>query len=153
MQGSQASTYHQRRVALDRLHPSIPARYYFDPQHYERELEVFWYSMWVMAGREEEIPAPRDYRVVKVGTQSIVIVRDLEGRLQAFHNTCRHRGSILCTEELQRRPSRPPDYRDENRALVALASALADSPRTILQTLADKVLEILREGVVERPDV
>jgi PAS domain S-box-containing protein len=51
--------------------------------------------------------------------------------------------SILCTEELPRRPSRPPDYENENRALVALASALADSPRTILQTLAEKVLEVL----------
>ena len=106
MQGSQASTYHQRRVALDQLQPSIPARYYYDPQHYERELEVFWYGMWVMAGREEEIPAPRDYKVIKIGTQSIVIVRDLEGRLQAFHNTCRHRGSILCTEEQGRLPGR-----------------------------------------------
>jgi signal transduction histidine kinase len=52
--------------------------------------------------------------------------------------------SILCTEELQRRPSRPPDYGNENRALAALASALADSPRTILQTLAEKVLEVLQ---------
>ena len=51
--------------------------------------------------------------------------------------------SILCTEELLNRPSRPPDHAVENSALVALASALADSPRTILQTLADKVLEIL----------
>src|SRR5262249_47684158 len=51
--------------------------------------------------------------------------------------------SILCTEELCRRPSRPPDYENENRALVALTSALADSPSAILQTLADKVLEAL----------
>jgi Rieske 2Fe-2S family protein len=99
MQGSQASTYHLRRVALGRLEPSIPARYYYDPAHYERELEVFWYGMWVMAGREEEVPAPRDYKVLRIGTQSIVLLRDLDGRLRAFHNTCRHRGSILCTEE------------------------------------------------------
>jgi formate hydrogenlyase transcriptional activator len=52
--------------------------------------------------------------------------------------------SILCTEELRRRPSRPPDYEKENRALVALTSALADSPRTILQTLAEKVLEVVQ---------
>jgi len=51
--------------------------------------------------------------------------------------------SILCTQELRNRPSRSPDYETENRALVALASALADSPRTILQTLADKVFEVL----------
>ena len=51
--------------------------------------------------------------------------------------------SILCTQELRNRPSRSPDYETENRALVALANALADSPRTILQTLADKVFEVL----------
>jgi PAS domain S-box-containing protein len=51
--------------------------------------------------------------------------------------------SILCTEELPNRPGRPPDHEKENSALVALTSALADSPRTILQTLADKVLEVL----------
>jgi PAS domain S-box-containing protein len=50
--------------------------------------------------------------------------------------------SILCTEELQRRPSRHPDYEKENRALVALMSALADSPTTIFQTLADTILDI-----------
>jgi PAS domain S-box-containing protein len=52
--------------------------------------------------------------------------------------------SILRTQELYRRPLRPPDYEKQNRALVALASALADSPRTILQTLAEEVLEVLQ---------
>ena len=51
--------------------------------------------------------------------------------------------SILCTEELLNRPWRPPDYEKENSALAALVCALADSPQTILQTLADKVLELL----------
>jgi signal transduction histidine kinase/GAF domain-containing protein len=51
--------------------------------------------------------------------------------------------SILRTQELRNRPSRSPEYEKENRALAALASALADSPRTILQTLADKVFEVL----------
>ncbi|MCI0362787.1 MAG: hypothetical protein L0219_02830, partial [Phycisphaerales bacterium] len=54
--------------------------------------------------------------------------------------------SILLTEELHRRPSRSPEYERENSALAALVSALADSPRTILQTLADKVLEVLHAG-------
>jgi PAS domain S-box-containing protein len=50
--------------------------------------------------------------------------------------------SILCTEDLHRRRSRAPDYEKENRALVKLVSALADSPSTILQTLAETILEI-----------
>src|SRR5262245_50980948 len=52
--------------------------------------------------------------------------------------------SIIRTEELRRRPSRPPEHERENAALLALSTALADSPHTILQTLAEKVLEILR---------
>ncbi len=50
--------------------------------------------------------------------------------------------SILCTEELQRRPSRPPDYERENRALVALVNALTDSPTSIFETLAERILDI-----------
>src|SRR3954468_19860921 len=51
--------------------------------------------------------------------------------------------AILLTEELGRRRSRPPEFERENRALAALVRALADSPRTILQTLADRVLDVL----------
>jgi PAS domain S-box-containing protein len=54
--------------------------------------------------------------------------------------------SILLTEQLRERPRRSPDYETENRALALLVQALADSPRTILQTLADKVVELLRAG-------
>ena len=50
--------------------------------------------------------------------------------------------SILSTEELRRRPWRRPDYKKENRALVALSGALADSPHTILQTLAETILDV-----------
>ncbi len=54
--------------------------------------------------------------------------------------------SVLCTEELHRRPSRPPDYERESRALVSLAQSLADSPRTILQALADTILKVFQCG-------
>jgi len=50
--------------------------------------------------------------------------------------------SILCTEELQRRPFRAPDYEKENRALVTLAGAMADPRANILQTFADTILEV-----------
>src|SRR6204780_788364 len=54
--------------------------------------------------------------------------------------------SILFTEELQKRRSRPPDHEKENRALVTLARALADSPGTILQILTDTILELCQAG-------
>ena len=53
--------------------------------------------------------------------------------------------SILLTE-LHKRPRRQPRYEAEHRALMELIQALANSPRTILQVLADKVLEVLNAG-------
>jgi len=50
--------------------------------------------------------------------------------------------AILCTQAVQQRSWRPPDYERENRALVKLMGVLADSPGSILQTLADTILEI-----------
>ena len=50
--------------------------------------------------------------------------------------------SIVCTEELHRRPWRPPDFEKENRALVALVTALSDSASTIFQTLAETILDV-----------
>lgn len=51
---------------------------------------------------------------------------------------------ILCTEELWRQPQRSPDHETENRALSKLVDALSRSPRTILQTLADTLLEVFK---------
>jgi Rieske 2Fe-2S family protein len=87
------------RVPLDRLQPGLPAGWYRDAAHYQRELEVFWYRQWIAVAREEEIPSVGDWRVVRIGSQSLVILRDAGGEITAFHNTCRHRGSVLCTEE------------------------------------------------------
>ena len=94
----QAPSYSYYR-RLHKTEKGFPARYLYDPEHYERELEVFYYNMWIAVGREDEVPNPRDYKVISVGRQNVMVVRDLQGQLRAFHNTCRHRGSILCTEE------------------------------------------------------
>jgi GAF domain-containing protein len=51
--------------------------------------------------------------------------------------------SVLATAELDIRPSHPADYQVENRALVALGLALANTPHTILQTLSVTILEVL----------
>jgi len=50
--------------------------------------------------------------------------------------------SIVCTEELHRRPWRSPDFEKENRALVALVTVLSDSASTIFQTLAETILDV-----------
>ena len=87
------------RRALERVEPALPASWYRDPDRYRRELEVFWYDRWIAVAREEEIARPGDWRALRIGTQSIVIVKGANGDVRAFHNVCRHRGSVLCTQE------------------------------------------------------
>src|SRR5512144_1134177 len=87
------------RQPLEKLEPGLPAAWYRDPAHYQRELEAFWYARWIAVAREEELAQPGDWRVVRIGTQSLFITKSESGELRAFHNTCRHRGSVLCTEE------------------------------------------------------
>ena len=51
--------------------------------------------------------------------------------------------AILRTDELWRRPQRAPDHESENRALARLTQALGEAPQSILQTLADTMLDVL----------
>ena len=67
------------RKALDKLEPGLPAGWYHDPAHYQRELEAFWYRGWIAVARAEEIAAPGDWRLVRVGTQSLFVTRGDEG--------------------------------------------------------------------------
>lgn len=95
----QRGPWRRPREALERVAPGLPASWYHDPAHYRRELDVFWHGLWICVAREEEVASPRDTRVVELGGQSLLLVRDAGGALRGFHNACRHRGSILCTEE------------------------------------------------------
>ena len=82
---------------LKRVERSLPGAWYHDAGQYRRELDAVWLRSWLYACREEEL-APRDYRVVEVGDQGVIVTRDSGGRLRAFDNACRHRGSQLCPE-------------------------------------------------------
>ncbi len=51
---------------------------------------------WIYVGVEPDIPEPGDYFTVPMGRASIVVVRDDDMSIRAFHNVCRHRGARLC---------------------------------------------------------
>jgi len=76
----------------------LPADAYFDAARYERELQRIWHRNWIYVGRSSQIARPRAFRTFELGDQKMLLVRDDDGRLQGFHNTCRHRGAALCRE-------------------------------------------------------
>jgi signal transduction histidine kinase/CheY-like chemotaxis protein len=49
---------------------------------------------------------------------------------------------VVINSELLNRPSKAPNYKDENQALIALAQTLADAPDKIMQRLAETALQL-----------
>jgi Rieske 2Fe-2S family protein len=82
---------------LERTAATLPSSWYYDPAQYARELEAVWYRDWICVGRSEDLREAGDFLVTGVGAESLVLTRDRDGAPRAFHNTCRHRGSTLCT--------------------------------------------------------
>lgn len=83
---------------LTTLEPTLPSHFYFDPAHYAHELSAIWNREWLYVCRSSAVADPLSFRTFEIGDQKILLVRGDDAILRAFHNTCRHRGSILCRE-------------------------------------------------------
>jgi Rieske 2Fe-2S family protein len=81
---------------------TLPAHYYFDPDHYQREIQQIWNRNWIYACRSSTIEKPRSYATVSIGSQTVLVLRGEDGVARAFHNTCRHRGAALCRDSAGR---------------------------------------------------
>jgi len=68
---------------------------YVDPAFLALENAQLWRSVWQVAAREDEIPAPGDFTVYEIIDQSVVLVRQPDGSVKGFHNFCPHRGTSL----------------------------------------------------------
>lgn len=82
-----------------KFEPTSPGSEYYDPGHFQKELEKIWFKSWLLAGREEEIPNSGDYKTVQIAHENFIITRGSDGEIRSYFNVCRHRGSRLCTEE------------------------------------------------------
>lgn len=84
---------------LSELHDGLPAAWFYDAEHYRRELAAIWQRHWIYVCHENAIAETGAYRTVRIGDQNVVVLRSADGGLRAYHNACRHRGSMLCTAE------------------------------------------------------
>ncbi len=81
---------------LEQAEATLPSSWYYEEDQYQRELHAVWYREWICVGRAEDLEQPGAFRVVELGSQSIILTRDADNQIRAWHNTCRHRGSMLC---------------------------------------------------------
>jgi len=85
--------------ALKQAVPTLPSSWYLDPAHHAREEEKIWQASWVYLCHGSAIAKARQFRTLCLGNQPVVVVRNEDGGLSGFFNTCRHRGSVLCPAE------------------------------------------------------
>jgi phenylpropionate dioxygenase-like ring-hydroxylating dioxygenase large terminal subunit len=82
-----------RRPLLDA--ETLPAWCYTSPAFYRREVERIFMKVWNFLGTVDQIPQPGDYFTVNFVGVPVIILRDTAGKIRAFANSCRHRGSEL----------------------------------------------------------
>lgn len=77
----------------------IPGSRYTSREFAEHEFEQMWTKVWLLLGRESELPNPGDWQREDVGPESILMVRQKDQSVKAFYNVCQHRGNPLVSDE------------------------------------------------------
>lgn len=71
---------------------------YTDPVQFELERERVLNATWLIAGRSSDIAGAGDWLSFESHGETVVVTRQPDGSVAAFHNVCRHRGSSFVTE-------------------------------------------------------
>jgi len=91
---TQPETYGLSRLPVDQASTLIPDAY-TAADFFALEQEKIFATAWVAVGCLQQVKNPGDILVTEVAGRSILVMRDKTGKLGAFYNVCRHRGSKL----------------------------------------------------------
>jgi glycine betaine catabolism A len=75
---------------------SLPQDLYISPDIHDFDMVAVYGQSWLAVGMECELPKTGSYISLMVGKWPVLITRDKHGDIRAFHNSCRHRGSLIC---------------------------------------------------------
>ena len=74
---------------------TLEAPFYTIDAILEAELDLIFSRHWIFVGQEPDVPEPGDVNALAIGNARILILRDDDNQVRAFHNVCRHRGAQL----------------------------------------------------------
>jgi len=74
---------------------ALPAWVYNNAELLRLELERVLKPSWQIVCHVNSIPKAGDFQTFDLGPESIMVLRDRDGSIRAFHNVCRHRGARL----------------------------------------------------------
>ena len=73
----------------------LPFWTYQDQEFFDLEIEHLFKPSWMLVGHVSEVPKAGDYLTFEGFGERALVVRNKDGKINAFHNICRHRGSTL----------------------------------------------------------
>ena len=68
---------------------------YTSEEFMQLEADYVWARVWNIGGRSSDIPEAGDFITHQLGKDSILMARQGDGSIRAFHNVCPHRGNRL----------------------------------------------------------
>jgi benzoate/toluate 1,2-dioxygenase alpha subunit len=74
----------------------VSRRVFTDPEVFELEMRYIFEGGWVFLGLESQVPKPHDFLTTTIGRKPVVVMRDQDGLLRCFLNSCRHKGALIC---------------------------------------------------------
>ena len=85
-----------RRLIADRKPGhALDRAFYRSDEVFQADLALIFGRHWIQVAIEPDVPEPGDAVTVDIGTWSVIIVRDDDMQIHAFHNVCRHRGARI----------------------------------------------------------
>ncbi|HZP27105.1 MAG TPA: aromatic ring-hydroxylating dioxygenase subunit alpha [Dehalococcoidia bacterium] len=81
---------------VDRKHGTVSRRIFIEQEIYELELERIFARSWLFLAHESMLPDPGDFFTTYMGEDPVIVIRDSAGKINAFINSCRHRGMVVC---------------------------------------------------------
>ena len=70
------------------------------PEVFRAEIERIFHRCWLYVGHESEVAKPGDYVRRPLGNRPVFMVRGVKtGQVHVFHNTCTHRGAVVCRQK------------------------------------------------------
>jgi len=82
----------------DRKLFKVPRSAFTSQAVFEAERDVIFSRCWLYLGHSSEIRKPGQFVTRAVGGRNLIFNRDADGRVNAFFNTCPHRGATVCRD-------------------------------------------------------
>jgi benzoate/toluate 1,2-dioxygenase alpha subunit len=69
-----------------------------DRELFDVELKKIFDTCWLYLGHDSEIPNPHDFRTREIAGRPVLMLRDKDGAVGVYVNSCPHRGAFVCRE-------------------------------------------------------